>query len=56
MRSLQILFLCMFGLAGVGTEMGCYSEYSVRPACNSVWVPARRDYWGRWHPGHWRCV
>jgi hypothetical protein len=57
MRSLQILFLALFGLVGVGSQTGCYEPvYTVRPACNAVWVPAHRGYWGRWHPGHWRCM
>jgi len=44
-------------LIAVAASSGCYTEYAVRPAaCNAVWVPPHRGYWGRWHPGHWRCV
>jgi hypothetical protein len=55
MRHFMMLGLFCLGLFGVATESGCYTEYSYRPACQAVWVPAHRS-WGRWHPGHWRCM
>jgi hypothetical protein len=57
MRSWMRVGLLCFGLFGIATEMGCYTEYAYRPStCNAVWVPAHRGAWGRWHPGHWRCM
>ncbi|HEX2569393.1 MAG TPA: hypothetical protein VH877_07520 [Polyangia bacterium] len=26
------------------------------PLCRRVWVPPGEDAWGRWRPGHWRCL
>jgi hypothetical protein len=57
MRTVRLLLLGLVALGATTTLSGCYTEYAVRPAtCNAVWVPAHRGYWGRWHPGHWRCV
>ena len=56
MRAWVMTGLCLLGLAGVTLEMGCYTEYEVRPTCNARWVPAYRGAFGRWHRGHWRCV
>jgi hypothetical protein len=53
MRTLRAIVLAV---AAVGAS-GCYTEYVVRPThCRAVWVPGHYGPWGRWHPGHWRCV
>jgi hypothetical protein len=53
MRLALLLMLSVMTL----TMSGCYHEYEVRPAhCHAAWVPAHRGAFGRWHPGHWRCM
>jgi hypothetical protein len=47
-------------LAGAGLGFtGCYADvgYAYHPvACHAVWIPGHYSYWGRWHPGYWRCA
>jgi hypothetical protein len=57
MSGVRKIIFASIALCTLVSLSGCYQEYAVRPAsCTAVWVPPHRGYWGRWHPGHWRCV
>jgi hypothetical protein len=59
MRGVRAIILSLVALGGAGTLAGCYEgydDYYYRPACNSVWIPAHVDRWGRLRRGHWRCI
>ena len=67
MSKLRSLMLGLAVVAGAGAFTGCYSDYgygsygyggyaAARPVCAyRVWIPGRVGFWGRYHPGHWRC-